>query len=98
LHDKANIDYDHVDIQHNPSVASLYEDALVYESGSAITSAGALATSSGNKTGRSPQGRPLLKIVLTDRQTRCRRTIIHQRYLVGSREQTHARKDLEDQP
>ena len=56
LHDKANIDYDHVDIQHNPSVASLYEDALVYESGSAITSAGALATSSGSKTGRSPQG------------------------------------------
>ena len=56
LHDKANIDYDHVDIQHNPSVASLYEDALVYESGSAITSEGALATSSGTKTGRSPQG------------------------------------------
>jgi ATP-dependent phosphoenolpyruvate carboxykinase len=56
LHDKANIDYDHVDIQHNPSLASLYEDALVYESGSAITSAGALATSSGSKTGRSPQG------------------------------------------
>jgi len=56
LHDKANIDYDHVDIQHNPSVASLYEDGLVYESGSAITSAGALATSSGSKTGRSPQG------------------------------------------
>lgn len=56
MHDKANIDYDHVDIQHNPSVASLYEDALVYESGSAITSAGSLVTSSGNKTGRSPQG------------------------------------------
>jgi phosphoenolpyruvate carboxykinase (ATP) len=56
LHDKANIDYDHVDIQHNPSVAALYEDALVYESGSAITSAGALVTSSGSKTGRSPQG------------------------------------------
>ena len=56
LHEKANIDYDHVNIQHNPSVASLYEDALVYEHGSAITSVGALATSSGNKTGRSPLG------------------------------------------
>lgn len=60
LHDKANIDYDHVDIQHNPSVASLYEDALVYESGSAITSAGALATSSGSKTGRSPQDKRIV--------------------------------------
>jgi phosphoenolpyruvate carboxykinase (ATP) len=60
LHDKANIDYDHVDIQHNPSLASLYEDALVYESGSAITSAGALATSSGSKTGRSPQDKRIV--------------------------------------
>jgi phosphoenolpyruvate carboxykinase (ATP) len=65
LHDKANIDYDHVDIQYNPSVAALYEDALVYESGSAITSAGALATSSGNKTGRSPQGQFTLALPLT---------------------------------
>jgi len=56
LHDKANIDYDHVAIQCNPSVASLYEDALVYETGTAITSTGALATSSGKKMGRSPQG------------------------------------------
>jgi len=56
LKDKANIDYDHVNIQHNPCVASLYEDTLVYEGGSAITSTGALATSSGSKTGRSPEG------------------------------------------
>lgn len=56
LKDQANIDYDHVNIQHNPSIASLYEDTLVYESGSAITSTGALATSSGIKTGRSPEG------------------------------------------
>ena len=53
LHDKANIDYDHVDIQHNPSVASLYEDALVYESGSAITSAGAWQ--------RPPVARPVVR-------------------------------------
>jgi phosphoenolpyruvate carboxykinase (ATP) len=60
LHDQADIDYDHVDIQHNPSVASLYEDALVYETGSAITSTGALATSSGRKTGRSPKDKRIV--------------------------------------
>jgi phosphoenolpyruvate carboxykinase (ATP) len=38
----------------NPSVAALYEDALVYESGTAITSSGALTAYSGAKTGRSP--------------------------------------------
>lgn len=38
----------------NPSVAALYEDALVYEPGSAISSSGALTAYSGKKTGRSP--------------------------------------------
>ena len=38
----------------NPSVAALYEDALVYETGSAITATGALSAYSGLKTGRSP--------------------------------------------
>jgi ATP-dependent phosphoenolpyruvate carboxykinase len=38
----------------NPSVAALYEDALVYETGTAITSSGALTAYSGAKTGRSP--------------------------------------------
>jgi phosphoenolpyruvate carboxykinase (ATP) len=38
----------------NPSVPALYEDALVYETGSAITSSGALTAYSGAKTGRSP--------------------------------------------
>lgn len=38
----------------NPSVAVLYEDALVYETGTAITSSGALTAYSGKKTGRSP--------------------------------------------
>lgn len=38
----------------NTSVAVLYEDALVYELGSAITSSGALTAYSGAKTGRSP--------------------------------------------
>ena len=55
LFDTAHIDYTNVSIQYNPSVAALYEDALVYEDGSAITSTGALSTSSGNKTGRSPR-------------------------------------------
>jgi hypothetical protein len=38
----------------NPSVSALYEDALVYETGSAMTSTGALTAYSGAKTGRSP--------------------------------------------
>ena len=42
------------EIVHNGSPALLYERALQYEKGSNITSAGALATRSGAKTGRSP--------------------------------------------
>jgi phosphoenolpyruvate carboxykinase (ATP) len=54
LHETAHIDYNRVAIIPNASVAALYEDALVYESGSAITSSGALTAYSGKKTGRSP--------------------------------------------
>ncbi|KAL7275650.1 Protein kinase C-like 1 [Rhizina undulata] len=61
LHDKANIDYDRVAIVPNPSVASLYEDALVYETGSAITSSGALTAYSGAKTGRSPKDKRIVQ-------------------------------------
>jgi len=39
----------------------LYEDALVYESGSAITSSGALSAYSGAKTGRSPSDKRIVK-------------------------------------
>lgn len=46
---------------HNPSVATLYEDALVYEQGSAITVSGALSAYSGKKTGRSPQDKRIVK-------------------------------------
>lgn len=45
----------------NPSVATLYEDALVYETGSAITSTGALTAYSGTKTGRSPLDKRVVK-------------------------------------
>ncbi len=45
----------------NPSVAALYEDALVYETGSAITSTGALTAYSGTKTGRSPLDKRIVK-------------------------------------
>ena len=45
----------------NPSVAALYEDALVYETGSAITSAGAMTAYSGSKTGRSPLDKRIVK-------------------------------------
>lgn len=45
----------------NPSVATLYEDALVYEQGSAITASGALSAYSGKKTGRSPSDKRIVK-------------------------------------
>lgn len=45
----------------NPSVAALYEDALVYETGSAMTSTGALTAYSGAKTGRSPLDKRVVK-------------------------------------
>jgi ATP-dependent phosphoenolpyruvate carboxykinase len=45
----------------NPSVAALYEDALVYETGSAITASGALSAYSGAKTGRSPSDKRIVK-------------------------------------
>lgn len=50
----------------NPSVASLYEDALVYEVGSAITSNGALSAYSGAKTGRSPSDKRIVKEAESD--------------------------------
>ncbi|KAG5519455.1 hypothetical protein PMAC_002082 [Pneumocystis sp. 'macacae'] len=56
----AHIDYNKVSIQYNPSVACLYEDALLYEHGSAITSTGALAAFSGEKTGRSPKDKRIV--------------------------------------
>jgi len=61
LHDQAHIDYDRVAIVANPSVAELYEDALVHESGSAITSSGALSAYSGAKTGRSPSDKRIVE-------------------------------------
>jgi hypothetical protein len=45
----------------NPSVSALYEDALVYETGSAMTSTGALTAYSGAKTGRSPLDKRVVK-------------------------------------
>ncbi|KAK9382920.1 ATP-utilizing phosphoenolpyruvate carboxykinase [Kockiozyma suomiensis] len=56
----AHINYSNLTIQHNPSIPALYEDALVYEQGSAISSAGALVASSGAKTGRSPKDKRLV--------------------------------------
>lgn len=42
-------------------MAALYEDALVYETGTAITSSGALTAYSGTKTGRSPLDKRIVK-------------------------------------
>ncbi|KAH8589913.1 hypothetical protein B0O99DRAFT_599540 [Bisporella sp. PMI_857] len=60
-HEKAHIDYDFVAIIPNPSVAVLYEDGLVYETGSTITSADALIVYSGAKTGRLPLGERIVR-------------------------------------
>lgn len=51
----------------NPSVPALYEDALVYETGSAITSSGALSAYSGAKTGRSPSDKRIVKEESSDK-------------------------------
>ena len=45
----------------NPSVPALYEDALVYETGTAVTSSGALSAYSGAKTGRSPSDKRIVQ-------------------------------------
>ena len=59
LHKEAGIDYTQSTILRNPSPALLYEEALKYEE-SAITSTGALATMSGQKTGRSPKDKRIV--------------------------------------
>ncbi|EEP76347.1 phosphoenolpyruvate carboxykinase [Uncinocarpus reesii 1704] len=61
LYETAHIDCERVAIIANPSVAALYEDALVYETGTAITSSGALTAYSGAKTGRSPLDKRIVK-------------------------------------
>ena len=45
----------------NPTVALLYEDALKFEEGTMITSSGALACSSGEKTGRCPKDKRIVE-------------------------------------
>ncbi|GAA5804605.1 phosphoenolpyruvate carboxykinase [ATP] [Helicostylum pulchrum] len=61
LYEFAGIDYDKVTIMRNPSVAVLYEQALTYEQGTVISSAGALCAYSGKKTGRSPKDKRIVE-------------------------------------
>lgn len=61
----------------NPSVAALYEDALVYETGSAITSTGALTAYSGAKTGRSPLDKRIVKEPSSENEIWVSKTIPH---------------------
>ena len=49
------------DIHRNTSVPGLYEKALSLENGSAISDVGALMVYSGNKTGRSPKDKRVVK-------------------------------------
>lgn len=60
LYEKARINLQQVQIEHNPSVAQLYEDALTREKGSALSSTGALVANSGRKTGRSPKDKRIV--------------------------------------
>lgn len=59
LHTEAGIDYNRP-ILRNCSKAVLYEEALKFESGTAIMSSGALAAFSGAKTGRSPKDKRIV--------------------------------------
>ena len=56
--DKYGIDVDRV-IRNAPA-ARLYEEAIMYEPGTAITATGALVASSGDKTGRSPKDKRIV--------------------------------------
>ncbi|KAF9580844.1 hypothetical protein BGW38_002350, partial [Lunasporangiospora selenospora] len=60
MYHDTGIDYNHVLMNRNASAAKLYEDALRYETGTIISSAGALVTSSGKKTGRSPKDKRIV--------------------------------------
>lgn len=59
LHKIARIDYSKPIIR-NASVPVLYEEALAYEKGTALTSQGALALNSGDKKGRSPKDKRIV--------------------------------------
>jgi len=48
-------------VLHNAAPARLYQDAIRYEKGSAISDSGALIAYSGEKTGRSPQDKRVVK-------------------------------------
>lgn len=47
-------------IVRNASVAVLYEEALQFEAGTALTANGALVTDSGEKKGRSPKDKRIV--------------------------------------
>ncbi|KAJ2829292.1 Protein kinase C-like 1 [Coemansia erecta] len=51
----------HSRVQRNAPAAQLYEDALRYEPGTAISSSGALIARSGHKTGRSPRDKRVVE-------------------------------------
>lgn len=86
LHEKAHIDYTTVAIIPNPSVAALYEDALVYE-----TNCHHFKWCINGVLG--PKNRPV-----TTRQANCQGRDVRKRHLVGPSQQTYDSRRLENQP
>ena len=60
LHKECRVDYSKP-ILRNASVPILYEQAIAYEKGTAITASGALVTDSGAKKGRSPNDKRIVE-------------------------------------
>lgn len=55
------------EVLRNPSVARLYEEAVVRDSGAALSSTGALMSYSGEKTGRSPKDKRIVREPSTEK-------------------------------
>lgn len=61
-----HIDVNKVNVLRNPSVPQLYEEALTHETGTYIVEGGALCCSSGERTGRSPKDKRIVKDANTE--------------------------------
>ena len=72
-------------VHRNLTPARLYEEALRNESGSQLTSTGALATLSGKKTGRSPKDKRVVDNPESYAQNQCSRSSQERWFPPGNR-------------